>query len=66
MMLSEVPCNVNFFDWFDSLSDDEREATLVQLRQVAADLGVRVDIKPFITQDTLNFPPHILSQLFAN
>lgn len=61
-MLYDTPCNLNFFDWLDALTDEEHHKVFEHLREVANDLGCRVDGHPLTAQHLLNFPPHRPSQ----
>jgi hypothetical protein len=57
-MLPAAPCNVDFFDWLDTLDNDEHHAVLEHLRRIADELGIRVDRKPFIAHKFLNLETH--------
>lgn len=58
-MPHRAACDTTFFDWLDTLSDEEHTAVLERLRALAADLGVCVDRKPTITHNLLDLKAHI-------
>lgn len=49
----------DFFDWLDTLTDDEHTAVLERLRQVADDLGIVIDRQPLVTHNLLDLRPHL-------
>jgi hypothetical protein len=65
-MLPAAPCNVDFFDWLDTLDNDEHHAVLEHLRRIAEELGIRVDRKPFIAHKFFDLAPNVVAVLSRN
>lgn len=65
-MYPDAPCNVDFFEWLETLTDEEHSQVLESLRYAAKELGVRVDRQPSITHHLLDFLPHVSSKLSLN
>lgn len=65
-VLHNAPCDVDFFEWLDALSDQEHHEVMKSLRCVADDLGVRVEQHALAAQNLLDFPSHSPSQLSLN
>lgn len=65
-MYRDTPCDVDFFEWLETLSDEEHSAVLEALRFAAKELGCRVNRHPLVTQYLLNFLPHHPSELSLN
>jgi hypothetical protein len=58
--------DTTFFEWLDNLSDAEHAAVAARLREIAAELGVRVDRKSTITHNLLNLEAHRPTVLSLN
>lgn len=65
-MFRDAPCNVDFFEWLDTLTDEEHSQVLEELRKVAGELGVRADSHLPVTQHLLNFLPHVPPKFSLN
>lgn len=57
-MLPEIPCNVDFFEWLDSLSDEDHRVVLELVRKVNRDLCCRVNRQPIAAQQLFDLTPH--------
>lgn len=58
-MYHQAPCDTNFFEWLDRLSDEEHHQVFLELRFAMKELGCRVDRYPLAAKDLLNLPPHV-------
>lgn len=58
-MRDKAPCNLDFFEWLDTLSDEEHHEVFLQLRSAVQELGCVVNQHPLITHHLLQFPPHV-------
>lgn len=56
----------DFFDWLDSLSDEEHTAAVEALEELARRLGVRVERKSTTNHKLLDLVPHTPSMLTLN
>lgn len=59
-------CELTFFEWLDTLTDEEHTAVLEDARALAAELGVRVERKSTITHNLLELDTHRPSILSLN
>ena len=57
-MLHRDMCDTTFFEWLDTLTDEEHTMALEDLRALADDLGVCVHRKSTITHNLLNLETH--------
>lgn len=49
--------NVDFFDWLDTLTDDEHSQVLQELRLAARELGIRVNRNPLVAKELFELLP---------
>lgn len=57
-MLPDIPCNVDFFEWLDTLSDDEHHVVLEVMREINRGLRCRVNRNPLTAQQLFNLAPY--------
>lgn len=57
-MQDKPRCAERFFDWLDTLSDEEHHVMLLQLRAAATELGCRVNRHSLATHQLLDLPSH--------
>jgi hypothetical protein len=58
--------DTTFFEWLDTLSDEEHTANLERLRELVAALGVRVHRKSTITHNLLELDTHRPANISLN
>lgn len=60
------PCNVDFFDWLETLSDEEHHEVFLHLCTITEELGLRIDKYAPVPQDLLDLPPHNPTMISLN
>jgi hypothetical protein len=59
-------CELTFFEWLDTLSDEEHTRVFEALLAVAHDLDVVIEQKPQLAHQLLDLIPHNSSMPFLN
>lgn len=57
---------VDFFEWLDTLPDEEVDAIWQRLHELCDELGVVVHKKPMVTHQFLDAIPSVAAHLFLN
>lgn len=65
-MPQPTSCELTFFEWLDTLTDEEHTRVYEALLAVAHDLDIVIEQKPQLTHQLLDLIPHNPSVPFLN